>query len=135
MLENARVNIRVRLSALWTSVIFCYLYADYFELYVPGKADSLLTGEHILDTPVKLLSASIVLAIPCLLIALTVLLPATICRFLNILFGLLFTFMMLFIGINSITEWYGFYVLYAFLESMLTIIIIWQAWRWPKADT
>ena len=66
--------------------------------------------------------------------AMTVLLKAKISRFLNIFFGVVYTLMMLLIAFTSFTKWYGFYVLYAFLESFLTMTIIWQAWHWPKAE-
>ncbi len=132
MLENPKVNIKIKLAALWTSVLFCYVYGDYFELYVPEKVDGLLTGANMLDSPTKLLIASIILAFPAVMIAFSILLPPKINRFLNVFFGILYSLMMLFIGINSITPWYSFYVFLAFLESVITISIVWFAWNWPK---
>jgi len=132
MLENPKVNIKIKLAALWASVIFCYLYGDYFELYTPDKVNSLITGENALDSPTKLLIASIILAIPSVMVAASIILKPKINRILNILFGTLFTLMMLFIGINSMTEWYSFYVFLAFLESIITFLIVWYAWKWPK---
>ena len=132
MLENPKVNIRIKLAALWASVIFCYLYGDYFELYTPEKVNNLITGENNLDSPTKLLIASIILAIPSVMVAASIILKPKINRILNILFGTLFTLMMLFIGINSMTEWYSFYVFLAFLESIITFLIVWYAWKWPK---
>jgi len=135
MLKNPTVNIKIKLSALWTSVLFCYVYGDYFELYVPEKVDSLLTGENILDSPTKLLIASLVLTIPAVMIAISILLSPKINRFLNVFFGTLFTLMMLLIGINSLTPWYSFYLFLAFLESLITMSIVWFAWHWPKKIT
>ena len=132
MLDNPKINIKIKLSALWTSLVFCFLYGDYFELYTPGKVDSLLTGNNVLDSPMTLLIASVILSIPSLMVALSVLLNAKLNRILNISFGMLFTLMMLLIGINSMTPWYSFYVFLAFLESLITIVIIWLAWKWPK---
>ncbi len=132
MLDNPRVNIKIKLSALWTSVVFCYLYGDYFELYVPEKVDSLITGVNVLDSPSKLLIASIILAIPSLMVALSILLNPRVNRFLNVFFGILFTLMMLLIGANSLTPWYSFYAFLAFLESLITILIVWFAWKWPR---
>ena len=131
MLADHRINVRIKLSLLWTSVMFCYVYGDYFELYVPGKVEDLLNSNNILDDPTKLFTAAIVLAIPAFMIALSSILPASFSRWLNIVLGSLYTAMMLFIGINSITPWYSFYVLLAFLESALTASIVWYAWRWP----
>jgi hypothetical protein len=135
MLENPKINIKIKLAALWASVTFCYLYGDYFELYTPDKVNSLITGENIMDSPVTLLIASMILAIPSVMVASSIFLKPKINRFLNILFGLVFTIMMVAIGIMSTNEWYLFYVFLAFLESIITALIVWYAWKWPKEKT
>jgi len=135
MLENPKVNIKIKLASLWASATFCYLYGDYFELYTPDKVNSLITGENILDSPTKLLIATIILATSSVMVALSIILKPNLNRILNILFGTLFTVMMLFIGFNSNTGWYGFYVFLAFLESIITALIVWSAWKWPKEKT
>ncbi len=130
--EDFTVNIKILLSGLWTSVMFLYIYGDYFELYVPKKVEGLLSGSNLLDTPYKLLSATILLAVPSLMIFLSLLLKPKINRILNISvagFLAIFTFM---VGVSSISEWRIFYVMLAFLESTLTIIIVWKAWTWKK---
>ncbi len=135
MLENPKVNIKIKLASLWASSTFCYLYGDYFELYTPDKVNSLITGDNIMDSPTKLLLASIILAIPSVMVAVSIFLKPKINRILNILFGTLFTLMMIFIGIMSTNEWYLFYVFLAFLESIITALIVWYAWKWPKERT
>ena len=132
MLENPKVNIKIKLAALWASVTFCYLYGDYFELYTPDKVNSLITGDNNLNSPNILLLASIILAIPSVMVAASIFLKPKINRILNILFGTLFTLMMVFIGIISTNEWYLFYIFLAFLESIITALIVWYAWKWPK---
>ena len=132
MLENPKVNIKIKLAALWASATFCYLYGDYFELYTPDKVNSLIKGDNNLDSPAILLLASIILAIPSVMVAASIFLKPKINRILNILFGTLFTLMMVFIGIISTNEWYLFYVFLAFLESIITALIVWYAWKWPK---
>jgi len=132
MLEDPKINIKIKLAALWASATFCYLYGDYFELYTPDKVNSLITGVNGLDSPTKLLIASIVLAIPSLMVGASILLKPKINRILNIIFGTLFTLMMLFIAVNSMTEWYSFYVFLAFLEGIITGLIVWYAYKWPR---
>ncbi|MGB5202660.1 DUF6326 family protein [Eudoraea sp.] len=134
MLENPKVNIKIKLAALWASATFCYLYGDYFELYTPDKVNSLITGDNNLDSPTILLIASIILAIPSVMVAASIFLKPKINRILNILFGTLFTLMMVIIGIISTDEWYLFYVFLAFLESIITALIVWYAWKWPKEN-
>ncbi len=135
MLENQKVNIKIKLAALWASATFCYLYGDYFELYTPDKINSLITGENVLGSPTNLLIASIILVIPSVMVAASIILKPKINRILNIIFGTLFTLMMVLIGINSMTEWYSFYVFLAFSESIITFLIVWYAWKWPKEKT
>ena len=135
MLENPKVNIKVKLAALWASATFCYLYGDYFELYTPDKVNSLITGDNIMDSPTTLLMASIILAIPSVMVALSIFLKPKLNRILNIIFGIVFTIMMVAIGIMSTNEWYLFYVFLAFLESIITALIVWYAWKWPKEKT
>lgn len=127
-----RVNIRFILSAMWTSVMFLYIYGDYFELYVPHKAEGLLTGRNLLNTPYKLFFATVLLALPALMISTTLLLNATWNRRLNITIGTVLTAFSLFAGSSSITEWRIFYVMLSLVESVITALIVWKAWHWPQ---
>lgn len=131
-LQDFRINIKIKLAALWTSVTFLYIYGDYFELYVPSKLSGIINGNNMLDNPVKLFLASLLLAVPSLMICLSILLKPAVNRWLNILFGLFFTAIMLLIAVTSISEWRTFYVFYAIIESMLTSIIVWTAFNWVK---
>ncbi len=132
MFEDSKIDIRLKLAALWTSLMFLYIYGDYFELYVPNKIDGLLKGSEILDTPTKLFIASVSLAIPAIMISANVFLKPRVCRLLNIFFGLLLTISVVIVGSLSLTKWYSFYVFYAVLEALNTLIIIKLAWNWPK---
>ncbi|WP_255365500.1 DUF6326 family protein [Bizionia algoritergicola] len=125
---------KLKLAALWASVTFCYLYGDYFELYTPGKIDSLLTGKNILDSPISLLIASIILAIPSIMVLGSHILKPKLNRILNFLFGSIFTLMLLFIAVNSLTAMNSFYVFFAILESIITSLIIWYYWSWPRIN-
>lgn len=130
--EDFPVNVKIILAGLWTSVTLCYLYGDYFELYTPGKAKGLVDGSNLLDSPLKLLIASIVLAIPAVMVFLSLILKPVINRILNIVFGIFFTVVMLFIGISSFSDWYLFYVFLAAVECIITILIVGYAWKWKK---
>ena len=131
-LENLPVNLRIKLSLLWASVTLCYLYGDYFELYVPQKVAGLIDGKNLLNSPEKLFAASVLLAIPAAMVFLSVLVKPLFAKWLNIVCGLFFTAIMLLIAITSIKPWLGFYVFLAVLESVITSLIVWHAWRWPR---
>ncbi|MCA6364646.1 MAG: hypothetical protein IM638_16550 [Bacteroidetes bacterium] len=130
--EEVKVSIRIKLSALWTSVMFLYIYGDYFELYVPDKTAGLLSGDNMLNTPEKLFLAAALLTLPALMIFLTLLLPSRLSRALNIGVAVFFTLFTLLVGSVSISHWRAFYVFLALLESVVTSLIVWQAWKWGK---
>jgi hypothetical protein len=129
-LEDFKVNVRFKLSALWASVTLCYLYGDYFELYVPQKVEGLINGQNLLDSPMKLFGASVLLAIPALMVSFSIISKPLVNRWLNIIFGVFFTVIMVLIAFVSIKPWLTFYVFLAILESILTSLIVWYAWRW-----
>ncbi|MGH1515947.1 DUF6326 family protein [Chryseobacterium sp. JK1] len=131
-LEDIKVNVKIILAGLWASVTLCYLYGDYFELYTPGKAWGLVEGDNLLNSPMKLFTASAVLAIPAVMVFLSLILKPALNRILNIVFGIFFTAIMLLVGISSFSDWYLFYTFLAALECIITILIIHYAWNWKK---
>lgn len=131
-LEDFKVDIKVKLSALWASVTFFYIYGDYFELYVPDKVQGIINGTSMLNNPIKLFAASLLLAIPALMVCLSIILKPSINRWVNLIVGTFFTAIMLLIAAISFSEWRVFYVFYAIVESILTSIIVWYAWKWTK---
>ncbi len=130
--EDIKINTKIRLSALWTSVTLCYLYGDYFELYVPQKVQGLVNGVNLLDSPMKLFAAALLLTIPALMVFLSIILKPYINRPLNIVLGIFFTAIMLSIAFTSLTPWRTFYVFLAIVESCITSIIVYYAWKWPR---
>lgn len=133
-MKDFEINIKIKLAALWTSATFCYLYGDYFELYTPEKVNSLISGENVLNSPMTLFIASLIMVIPPLMIILSLILKPIPNRWLNIIFGSIFTIMMILIAFGSLTPWYSFYVFLAIIESILTAAIVWNAYKWPKEN-
>ena len=131
--KHYTINLKQLLSALWTSVLFLYIYGDYFELYVPEKVAYLLDGKNLLNTPLKLFLATVSLTIPSLMIFLTLIVNPKWNRILNISTGIFLTFFTCIVSLSSFTEWRIFYLMLSILESIITSIIIWKAWNWPKS--
>ncbi|MBM1107043.1 hypothetical protein JQC67_12900 [Aurantibacter crassamenti] len=127
-----KINIKIKLAFLWTSLMFCYVYGDYFLLYAPNKVEGLISGENNLNTPFKLFTATLVLVIPALMVCLSVLLKPKVNRVLNMVFGVVYTLIMLLIAFTSLSYWKSFYVFLAIVESIITSIIVWKAFKWPK---
>ena len=129
-LDEAPVNIRIKLAAAWTSVMFCYIYADYFGLYVPGELQRMIAGRMGPLGPTTqgvLLGTSVMLAIPSVMIFLSVVLKPVANRWANIVCGALYTLIIL------LTMWrWAFFVFYGVIEVALTGWIVVCAWRWPR---
>ena len=129
-LDDIKIHVKLKMSALWASVMFCYIYADYFGLYVPGALQSTLSGKMGPLGPVTqmvLLRTSVTLAIPSVMIFLSLVLKPNFNRWLNIVLGVLYT------AIILITMWrWAFYIFYGVIEIALTGLVVWYAWSWPK---
>src|SRR5437867_7490492 len=110
VLDDIKIDVKIKLSALWASVMFCYIYADYFGLYVPGKLQGMLAGKMVPLGPATqgvLLGTSVMMAIPSVMIFLSVALRPKVNRWLNIVAGMLFTLIIL----TTMWDW-KFYVFY-----------------------
>ena len=130
-LEDITIHVRIKLSALWVSVMFCYIYADYFGLYVPGSLQSILNGQMRPLGPTTqgvLLGTALMLAIPSVMIFLSVALQPALARWLNIIVGAAYT------AIILLTMWaWVYHIFYGVIEIALTALIVWYAWNWPRA--
>lgn len=133
-LEAFKVNTRFKLAALWTSVMFCYIYGDIFSLFVPGRIQRLNDGHSGTGntTPVTILCYALLMTIPALMVFLSLALKETVSKWLNIIFGIVFTLIMGLILFTSFGEWMLFYSWMAIVEIVLTLIIVCQALKWPK---
>lgn len=129
-LDDLKVHVRIKLSALWATLMFCYIYGDYFGLYVPGKLKGMLAGEGPFG-PVSqntLIATSIMLAVPGIMVFLSLVLPPKLTRWLNIILAAAY------IAIMALTmpgAW-SFYILLGAMEIAIGLLTIWYAWTWPK---
>ena len=130
-LEEIKVSLKLKLAMLWTSFMFLYIYVDYFHLYMPGSIEGILAGKvFTFDiSSAFLLTAMIGVAIPVLMIFLSVSLPAKANRWTNIIVATVYIPYMLF-NLAGVA-WVHMY-LAAAVEVALLLLIIGYAWKWPK---
>lgn len=90
----------------------------------------MLSGKTALGpvTQGALMGMAAVMAIPSLMVFLSLILPAAASRWLNILFGAAYTVIM----VLAIQGSWRFYVFFGLIEIALTLAIVWYAWTWPK---
>ncbi len=129
-LEDVKVNVKLKLAAVWASFMFFYIYVDYFHLYMPGSIEGILAGKvFVFDISyVFLLIAMVFVAIPALMILLSVVLPAKLNRWANIIIAAVFIPYMLF---NLAGEAWAHMYFAAAVEVVLLLLIIRYAWKWP----
>jgi hypothetical protein len=95
--EDAKIDVKIKLSGLWAALMFCYIYGDYFGLYVPEQLKGMLAGAGPIG-PVSqgtLIATSVLLAIPGLMVFLSLALPPRTNRWLNIILGAFYIAVML----------------------------------------
>jgi hypothetical protein len=133
-MEDIKVSLNLKLAALWASFMFFYIYVDYFHLYMPGKIEEILAGKvFTFDISyVFLLIAMIGVAIPALMIFLSVALPAKVNRWTNIIVATVYIPYMLF---NLAGEAWVHMYFAAAVEVVLLLLIIRYAWKWPKQES
>jgi hypothetical protein len=131
-LQDTKVDVKIKLAGLWASTLFCYIYGDYFELYVPGKLAGMLSGQMVPLGPVTqgvLLGTTIMLAVQCVMVCLSLLMKPALNRWVNVIFGLVCAAI---VGAVITQSGWVFYQLLGVIEIALLLAIVWQAWTWPR---
>ena len=122
----------LRLSLLWASMMFLYVYNDYIHMYVPGTIDSMIAGRMGplgAATDTVLLGVAVLMTIPALMVFLSAGAPPVISKWLNVVFGAAYTCV-------NVATFFGSPLFYQFIvgvETVLSISIVAAAVTWPKA--
>lgn len=134
-LADYPINTKIKLALLWASLMFLYIYADYFRLMSPDKLKEMINLQTPVGpaTPGLLIIFSLILIIPALMIILSIFLKPAINKWLNIVFGFLYAVISILIVVAAFgDQWQMFFVLYNVVELFVLLTIIGQAWKWPR---
>lgn len=134
VLEDVSINIKVKLSALWMTLMLFYIYADILGFYTPGVIEKVVSGEigGVQITESFLFVMAIWMAIPSLMVCLSLVLKASLNRWLNIIAALV---SLLALGTTFfVGDFSARYTLQAIVEGVLMAWIVWQAWTWPRTE-
>jgi len=130
-------DIKERLSVLWIFALLNYLYADVIALWaILGlpPADAPHLGQWVLA------ASAVLMEIPIAMIVASRLLPPRANRLANIIAGSIVTLVNGFLTfIPPLLGWgrppaLPEYLFFATIETVCTVIIVWQAWNWPVAN-
>lgn len=126
-----------RLSLLWIFALFNYLYADVIALFD-------IAGSRHSFSPLPqwaLMGSAVLMEIPISMILLSRLLPFPANRLANIISGCVLTLVNGFLTfVPPLAGWgkppaFAEYLFFATIESVCTLVIIWQAWTWSGVET
>ena len=134
-LEDQRVPVRTKLAATWTSLMFLYAYVDILNFFTPGVIQEILDGkvfEFDLSQTFST-SALTLMAVPILMVVLSMTLPARANRITNLVVGSIQVPFAAFNAVGEVGEpWMYFYVLGVALELIVLAFILRSAWTWPR---
>ena len=134
ILKDIKIDVKIKLAALWIAVMFSYVYNDFFYLYKPGQLEDILAGDFgpFETNQLSLFLATILMTIPIIMIFLSIVLKAKLNRRANIIVGILYIFVA--IG-NIIGESWAFYIFANVVQVLLLSLIVGYAWKWPKQES
>ena len=130
--EDQKVNTRIILSALWVAVMLCYIEGDFTSFFPPGGyIQQSLAGKMgpFPTTQLTLLAGSVFISIPCVMVFLSLILKPKACRNLCIILALLYTIAN---AVSAFTTHWAYFIFFGIIESVLSLLIIWYAWKWPN---
>ena len=133
--QDVKIDTKIKLSALWVALMFCYTYADILGFYAPGNLEELISGEiaGIQMTQGMLFGSAVLMVVPSLMIFLSLLIRAKVNRLVNIIAGIVYLVVLVstfFTGRNP-----AYYLLFAVVKAILLGLIVWFAWKWPKTES
>lgn len=131
-LEDLRVPVQAKLAAAWTSFMFLYVYVDILKLFMPGTIDDILVG-IVWEFDVSQVFVTVALtlmAVPILMVFLSMTLPARANRLMNLIVAPIYVVVSAF---NALGEsWTYYYTLSIGLEVIVLALIVRYAWTWPR---
>jgi hypothetical protein len=127
---------RERLSLFWIFALLNYLYADVLALF------DIAGSRHAFDPlpPWALMGSAVLMEIPIAMILASRLLPFRANRWANIIAGSILTLVNGFLTfVPPLVGWgkppaFPEYLFFATIETVCTVVIIWQAWSWPEGE-
>ena len=132
--EDPPIPVQAKLAAAWTSFMFLVIYIDYFHLYQPGEIDVIRGGDifafEISGTLMTIFFALI--AIPTLMVLLSMTLPARVNRATNLVVASLFIPICVFNAAGASWDWAFYYGFTIGVEVLILAFILRSAWAWPR---
>jgi hypothetical protein len=108
-----------------------YIYCDIYSFFRPNHINEINDGfmGPFQINQISLVIAALMMAIPALMIVANLFVKLVIIKWINIIAGIVYTFVN--IG-NIIGETWAYYLIYGVIEIIITVLIIIKSIKWPK---
>ncbi len=128
--EPSSVNVRIKISGLWTTMLFVFAYVDIFSLYRPDFRADIEAGQiaGFIVNQSFLVGTTLYIVIPSLMVFAALVLGPRVNRIANIALSIIYA---LTIVAAAIGEW-NYFVLGSAIEVGLLAGVVYYAWTWPK---
>jgi len=136
-MEDPKINVKLKLSALWVAVTFIYVYADIRAFYEPGIIEQIIAGriaEVGITTTQAMLLSLVMMTPPSAMIFLSLVLKPKMNRLANIVLGIFYTGLVLIAQFGIIMHTSVNYLYSGIAEVVLTALIVWYALKWPRQE-
>lgn len=126
------INPRLKIAALWTSMLLIFAYVDIFGLFRSDVRADIEAGQIAGFTIGQgyLLGVTIYVLVPSLMLFLNLVLRVRIARTANIVLAALYAVTI--VG-SAIGEW-NYFILASLIEAAVLAGVVYYAWTWPKAS-
>ena len=135
--DTSVIAVQAKLAAAWTSLMFLIIYIDYFHLYQPGEIDDIRGGViFAFDISGTLLTIFFaIIAIPALMVMLSVTLRPRVNRAVNLVVASLYIPICVFNAAGATSDWAFYYVVTIGVEVLILAFSLRTAWTWPRRST
>ena len=129
---TTRTDMKALLSTLWLFVLINIIFRDIHELFRPGFLEEIMTAtaNGVQVSEATMLVAGILLQLPIGMIVLSRVLKIRVNRWANIIVGI---FTVLIVAVNNTAPDLDD-LLFAAVEVISLVAIIWLAWKWPSLE-
>jgi hypothetical protein len=130
--RDSWINPRFKIAALWASMLFVFVCVDLFSLYREDVRADIEAGTIAVFSIGQgyLLGVTFYVALPSLMLFLSLVLPVNVTRMANIVLAVVYG---LTIAGSAVGEW-NYFILGSVIEAALLAGIVYYAWTWPKAS-
>jgi len=128
--QDYRINPRIKIAALWASMMFVFVSVDLFSLYRGDVRADIEAGKIAVFSIGQgyLLGVTIYVILPSLMLFLSLVLRVRVMRMANIVLAALYAVTV--VG-SAVGEW-TYFILGSLTEAALLAGVVYYAWTWPR---